>query len=716
MGEQKPQNNQLSEASLLGDAVTELNVARRSAGLYPSNHPIARQSIRSAFVKLQKVFELRGSISIGITKDTLIVGEYTLDKKNPVYRELALALYRKALSSITFISGITEEELLTLNELITAKDGPIGRGLVELAEKKGLRYIRLLSIDLSKFEFIGNATRKSGNIDIIWETYIYALIEGRLAEDESSFFVDKISPQNVASIVNDYVFDDAPEGAYERVINAYTKRKGDSRLSIGAFHRFTAFLSHLNPEKREQFLSKAYLYINLDETDIDNIVKHIRGDDIDRIMKLFGEHFMLPKNFRILIDKLSELREVERHPYIKGEYSNLVADIELSENIMKLFRDDQVNAFVSNDYQKELENILNASEFQRTALAADIEKTCSLETVDDRFLDIILKLVSNKSIIPEDFSKLLTEISELLGVFLNTGRLLQINKIVSFFHSQDLTGDFKDKALSVLDLYYSSMSISQFINAIKISGGRDREAAVMLARNLGKDFIRPLLDVLCEDTDARTRMLLLYVLSNLNSDDVLSDAVKRLRDEKWYVKRNMIYLIRECGGVQYANKVSQFTRHENNKLVFEAVKTLIHFNSPDALSYLKLCLKGNDPELKSQAIELAGSYRVSDAVPHLLEIFNKKEFSSAALQYKIDTVKALGRIGDPIAIKDLIKLYNSKSLLFKKAFDELRVEIFKNLKHYPIEPLKPLLQAGIASKNDEVRKISEKLMARSGNV
>ena len=130
------------DAKLLSDAVIELNISRRSVGLYPSDHPIAKESIERAFGYLQKLFELRSDIALGITKNALVVDEYTLDKKNPVFTEFATSLHTKGIAAVTFSSGITKQELTGFHELLTMKDSPSGTALVELAKGKSISHIR----------------------------------------------------------------------------------------------------------------------------------------------------------------------------------------------------------------------------------------------------------------------------------------------------------------------------------------------------------------------------------------------------------------------------------------------------------------------------------------------------------------------------------------------------------------------------------------------
>jgi hypothetical protein len=60
----------------------------------------------------------------------------------------------------------------------------------------------------------------------------------------------------------------------------------------------------------------------------------------------------------------------------------------------------------------------------------------------------------------------------------------------------------------------------------------------------------------------------------------------------------------------------------------------------------------------------------------------------------------------------LERLYSGKSLLFRNAMEELRLEIFRSLRNYPPESVTPLLERGLKSDNNEIRKISEEILNR----
>ncbi len=63
LSEESRQEKLPIDARLLSESVIELNILRRSVGLYPPDHPILKETINRAFDLLKKLFELRSSNS-----------------------------------------------------------------------------------------------------------------------------------------------------------------------------------------------------------------------------------------------------------------------------------------------------------------------------------------------------------------------------------------------------------------------------------------------------------------------------------------------------------------------------------------------------------------------------------------------------------------------------------------------------------------------------
>ncbi len=702
------------DAKLLSDAVIELNISRRSVGLYPPEHPITRRSVKSAYTLLKKLFEIRSSITLGVAKNVLMIDEYTLDRQNPVFIEFALALHAKGIAAITFSSGLEEKEVLMLHMLISDKDLPAGQALVELDQSKNLRHIRLVPLDVSKLKFVEGVLKKTTDSrQAVWEDYVYGVLEGNLADEDAAGIVFKIPPEEVAHILSSRP-SDTKEG-YDRVITTYLSKKGRKGLNRDSLNRFITLVENLSPSIKEQFLSRAVKHQALNNKETEELLGELTSEDVERMMNIFQKQSVLPEGLRNLIDKFSEVKKTESVKEMLYKGSSHIEDIELSEDMIKLNEDDQFGEFVDGQYHRDLEKMLKVKKVNDPSLLEEIQKAMSPEVLDSAFSDVVLELIDFDYMKSEECLKLLTRLSELIDVFLETGRFEEVLHIHNTIYSHMLTGNFRAETFSMVEYFFrSEQFISKLIEAFSIWGRNQRETVLKLTRVLKLNLINPMFDALIEDERSSQRKFYLSIMSQMGKD-VLQEAVRRLDDERWYVVRNMIYLIREYRGTEYIKKIRPLIRHKNKKICLEALKTIVHFSTPDAFSHIKLFLRGKDPELKEEAIKISGAYRIKKAVPYLLKILKKQDLLGTELHYKLLAVNALGKIGDPSALDTLKKLYSSRALFYKGTFEELKLEIIGSLENYPFKQAGPILDLALVSRSKETRALAQKLLSRGWN-
>ena len=711
--EEKKREKLPIDARLLTDAVIELNISRRSVGLYPREHPITKASLEKAFHFLQKLFEIRSSITIGIAKDTLVVDEYALERKNPVFREFALSIYAKGIAAITFYSGVTSDELLGFHQLITAKDVPVGKAFIELAEKTGLTHIKLSPLDMSKFSFIEGSFREKASGVKIWEDYIYGLLEGRLADSDAEGVILGLPPEAIADFLNREMDEDTSEVSYDRVITTYLKKREDPGFRNEAFSNFVAMVQSLSAGIKQQFLRRAFNSSPVDVREAEQIISELTQQEIETVARLFSEHTsMIPESLRNIVDKLAAAkRERGFFDMMKGGKA-LVDDVELDENFLGLFSDDHFKSFVTGGYQAVLERMLSGITPQDTPMLDEVRRECTEEVVDSAASELMLELVRLDTTSRDDFLTLLPRLFDMVNEFLETGRFIEISNVYNSVYSEASAGKFGADALDMVKSFFSSKEIvAKMIDSFRVWGRLNREGVMRLAEALQHHLADPLLDALAEESDAVTRSFLLSMLVRFK-DTVLPLAANRIHDKRWYVVRNALYLLRECGGENYVKIIRPLTKHPDRRVSMEALKTLLVFNAPGAFSSLRVQLDSREPEVKDLAVKLAGTTRVREAVPYLLHLLEKRGLVGIELERKVSIIRALGDIGDPRAVDALERLYSAKSLLFRNAIQGLRLEIFRSLRNYPPESIRPLLERGLRSENNGIRKISKEMLNR----
>jgi len=700
-----------NEQVLITDAIVELITSKRKIGLYPKDHPKIRESLQRAFSNLQRLLDLRGSIIIGVAENLLMVDDLSLDMKNPALRDFAQSFHAKGIAAVTFAPGLSIEELQLYHELMTARELPVGQGLADLMERRGISHVGLTPLDISKFAFVEDGLREEFSSGQLWEEYVRRLLEGSLVEGDLDERIADLPPEDLAKLLNRQSDESTLAPLLDGVMKHYF-RMGRGRGMQELLSRLLTLIDSLPPEVRQLVLEKALNAPLFDDQEMHRVIRDLKSDSVERMVKLFQEHAaQLPENLRFLIGKLNAAR-APAISVIPDRGTACVDDIEVDQSAIRKFSEDPSACTVDNDYAGLLDTIKTGTQHAGTgSLAHQIEEECRDDAVDVCATDIMFELLNAQSGTREEYLAILARLADFMRHYIDTGRYQEISAIYAKIHADSLSGTFREEASRMKKTIFGSDEfIRRLIESFKVWGRLDREKVQSLVSCLKEYLQGPLLDALALESDTMIRRFLLNMLVVIGPD-VLSRAAKKLDDDRWYVVRNMVYLIRECGGVQFVQNIRHLTKHPDRRIANEAVRTLVHFNTTDSFSHIRHQLTGRDLQLRDQAARLAGQYRIAAAVPYLTEILVKRDLS-AGLDHNAVVIRSLAEIGDPAAVPALMRVCDSSSLLHRADLDVLKLEIYRNLHSYSDDVVRPLIEKGAASKNSDIRTICQRLLRR----
>lgn len=697
------------DARLLSEAIIELNISRRNVAIYPKGHPSVEKALEKAFELLGKLFELRTDITLAVAKDTLIIDNYFLDKKNPVYREFALHLNAINIAFVKFINGLTKDELYILHSLLSENIKNIL--LPEIQEKinqSGLVHIKVGFIDFGAFTFAEGETKTENTADEhLWERYVYGLLEGTLETDDIDRIVNQIPPEKLAWLLNKGTVADIKEEAYDRVITKYLRKSSERAFTGSELKRLMDFINKLRPELKSQFLSSACKDIS---QDIDSAEKALKEVSVDKIIEMLdtinNQKLAIPDTLKNLLNKFSRLdADFGSNITFSG---NLVSDdILISPDIMSLLGEGHYESFVTDTYYKEIQKLVNFKSVEtETGKIEKYRKELSDEYIDNEFNAAVLELINSDFVSEEEYLYFTeTLLKELAIEFTGNGQYSQVMKIFKVLSSNLKCNKFPVITGNAIDFFNSDEFVTLVIDSLRIIGRQVKDDSLLFCDYYGERLIPILIEALIDEELQSTRRFLISTIKHFGYKAV-PEVLKRLRDERWYVRRNMIFILTELGGDDVVPHIKPFCKDKNPKVSFEAIKYLLKVRDSSGIEGLKEYLKAESPDLVEKGINLSASYKVREVLPELIQMLKKTNAVSADFYEKIPIVRALGQIGDTSALDAIKGLLSAKSLLFKSAVENLKEEIYKTLKHYPYEEIKVLLEAGIKSKNDVIRRES----------
>jgi HEAT repeat protein len=692
------------DARLLSDAIIELNISRRNVSIYPKDHPSVDKSLSRAYEYMQKLFELRPEITLAIAKDTLIIDDYYLDKKNPVYREFALNLNRMNIAHVTFLTGLTKDELYEFHRFISGRMSEVPADVIaEKLRELNLVHIRTGLIDYGAFSFEEGKTSREKPAEQIWERYIYGMLEGTLNTDDMPEEFREIPPEVLARFMNTAASDDLKEETYDRVITTYMRRSSETAFSSKDLKRLLAFINSLKPDLKKQFLTSS---LRTFTGDVDSTYRALREVSVDEVIELLSaineQKLAIPEALKNLLDKLSVLPQ-EGVDGLSYESGLLVDDIFLAPDIANLLGDANFGAFIDNTYQKEIHKLLDFK--AKGAAPAELrewEREYNDDVIEKDFNQALLEMLLADILTEEEYRSFVSIISNQAVQFMWTGQYGQILRIMEVLEENTGKSMFADASGEALGYYQSAEFVTGLISSLRILGRQMRTEAWLLCEHYGQRIVPDLLDALIQEESQTVRRFFMEILKQFG-DLVISEAIKRLGDPRWFVKRNMLYILSELNNPEVLPSVRPYCRHENLKVSVEAIKCLLSAGDRYGLQALRDYLRSGSREQIEQAIALSGAFRIRDFVPDLLQMLKRRGISGADLYDKIPVVRALGDIGDPAALPALKEALSEKSILFKGAAERLREEIYNTLKNYRYEDIRDMVDAGLKSKNENIR-------------
>ena len=700
------------DTRLIEEVIIELNISRRNISIYPRDHPAVEKSLNRVYGVLQKLIELTPRSTLAVAKNTLIFDNYTLDKKNTVYRQFAQHLRGLSIAYITFYQGLTIEDLYKFHRFISTqeRDRP-HEDIRETLSNYDLSHIEVGFIAYEAFSFEEGKTVQEIPQEDLWEHYILGIISGKLKIEEVSEKIGEISLDTFAQLFSRLYKNRIDKATSNKIITIYIKKFFERPFPNKEIKKLLAFMDELPQDLKEQFFS---VVVDTLSKDISLTARLPQNISADLIIELFeairSQKIAIPETLRNLFDKLLRIDQ-KALKYITVGENFLVDDISLPSDMMDtLSKSDRKEAIsdsfetsVSDEYREEIKKIMefDAPEVVLIKLH-DLKKE-----IDDDFIEkncnlVILELMSSNLVSQNEYLQFIENRKEQTFQFLWTGQYGQVIQIIKLLRLNIENNRFPDITSEALQYYYTQEFFLTFIESLKIMGRQSRDEAWQLCENYGEIIIPFLMDVLTTEDSQTFRSLLLSLIKQFG-DTMVPEALKRLDDTRWFVKRNMLYLLNGCANKEIIQDVRKYCHHENHRLSFEAIKCLLSMEDHYGIDVIKGYLLSESKEEIEKAIALLGAFRVKEAVPDLIKMLREKGKNKTDLSQKISIIQAIGNMGDVSSLDAFREIIFRRSLFFKGILEKLKEEIYKTLKNYAYKDIEDIIQVGLKSKNDYIK-------------
>jgi HEAT repeat protein len=182
--------------------------------------------------------------------------------------------------------------------------------------------------------------------------------------------------------------------------------------------------------------------------------------------------------------------------------------------------------------------------------------------------------------------------------------------------------------------------------------------AVTLLRFAAPASIESVFNRLVLETDARNRLALVRLIGQLGKDSV-TVAYKYLKDERWYVVRNICGVLSELKDPDLAEHIVPALEHPDPRVQQAALKAIIHSRTVRAAPVLADSLPRLAPNVLDEALNELTFLRHVKSIQGL-ENFVRVTKGNAALVKK--AIQVLANIDDDEAVQSLARLLRDQQL------------------------------------------------------
>ena len=656
----------------LADFLIELSIALHKHAMYPGGHPTLGPAADAVARRLDSILAERGTLSLGVARDQLVIEGVATDSRNPVLKDLADRLHRHHLGAISFTRGVTGGELEDALKLL-AQDADRGGeplGLRPLAQIATWAHVRFFPLTFDRLELVGDEGGEGGAGGEITGGRGAQLWVGLARAALAAEDVEKQQPRA----------ESPPEPHAFRLVpppEAEAKPLSDEEID--------AALQEVHVGELARDVAEPAAVARAIET-------HERGTAYDQVIVGY------------LLQIAEELKTAGGVGAValKKKMSRMITTLD-SRTLGRLLD-------MGGDLTQRRQFVLDASQGMAVDAVVDIVKAASGSgaPISNAMLRMLAKLgqhaergpAPRRSIAeaglrdqvaelvqgwaladpnPDAYALALQKMSQATATLVAATEAAfepEPERLVQMAFEAGATGDPVNRAIDdfvvrgrVTDLLAllerapvenqaTALVRERVVNptTLKVALGAhpvDFALVDRLAAALGMRAVEPMLDILAESESRQVRRAIIDRLVKLG-DELAPFLPPRLGDNQpWFVLRNVLYLAAEIGGTPAAVDATPFRHHEDARVRREAMRVL--FNHPgERTRALCTALSDADPRTKRLALSAGGAGGwPAPAVPLLIALASDDEQES---ELRVGAIRALATHGGNLALDALLKL------------------------------------------------------------
>ena len=319
-------------------------------------------------------------------------------------------------------------------------------------------------------------------------------------------------------------------------------------------------------------------------------------------------------------------------------------------------------------------------------------------------MDILFEILALEKE-PEPYQDAVNTLIKVLDALLTLGDFTKaadlLKRVYIILKTYDLQGWQIEGIQKIIMEAGEEVRIDRIGRVLEREEGRLEDVNAYLSL-LQKNSIKPLVKLLGELKNSKTRRVFCDALPEIgkNAIEVFTPFID---DRRWYLVRNIIYILGRIGKEQSLPYVQKALNHEDLRVKREAIQALGLIGGQKAIGLLVRALTDNDVRIRClAAINLGKGGKKAGLIP-LLEVVQSKEFYKREPAEINAFFSAIGMIGSHEVIPVLQQLLERKSWFGRGKTDEIRMGAANAMAMIGTPEAKAILEAGKNSKDESIR-------------
>ncbi len=226
--------------------------------------------------------------------------------------------------------------------------------------------------------------------------------------------------------------------------------------------------------------------------------------------------------------------------------------------------------------------------------------------------------------------------------------------------------------LEHIENYINSAAFIKLFGEV-INNGRDIPGELLqeFSSLLNVNSIPHFISILGEMNDISSRRIVISILTEVGRKDVALVA-NGLNNNKWYVVRNIIYILRQIGDRSSIQHLVRIVGHHEKRVRKEAVFALGEMGSDEVLHILKDRMSDAALPVRIAAFRAVGQMGTALSKKVVLEQISTKQFRDKSFSEKKEILRILSRWKEKDVIDYLIKIATKKAFFKRVKNNETR--------------------------------------------